>query len=65
MQKNNQRHEHAITRLLALLMLIATFVLDKIMQKIQPPLSDYWYAALFGVAVFGRGVKDIFEVFKK
>ena len=65
MPKKTEKMAEWVIQLIACIALIVIFILDKIMQKIKPPLSDYWYAALFGVAAFGRGIKEIFEVFKK
>jgi len=50
---------------LAWVALIVLFVLDKLLQKIVPPLHEGFYAALFGVAAFGRGIRDFFDIFRK
>lgn len=51
----------AVVQWICIVALIALVVIDKIKGWIIPPLHDFYYAALFGVGVFGRGVKDFFK----
>jgi len=30
------------------------FILDKVLHLILPPLPEYWYGIVFGVAAFGK-----------
>lgn len=46
---------------LCIVALIALVGIDKIKHWIIPPLHDFYYAALFGVGVFGKGFKDFFK----
>ena len=52
-----------IVQVIAWFLLI--FIADRVLMKIVPPVSDTYYAAMFGVAAFGRGIKDFFSFWKK
>ena len=54
-----------IVQVIAWFLLISIFIADRILMKIVPPVSDTYYAAMFGVAAFGRGIKDFFSFWKK
>jgi len=43
-----------IVQLLSWLSLFGMFVVDKVLHVIMPPLPDYWYGVVFGVAAFGK-----------
>lgn len=51
----------AVVQWICIIALIALVVIDKIKGWIIPPLHDFYYAALFGVGVFGKGFKDFFR----
>ncbi len=51
----------AVVQWICIIALIALVVIDKIKGWIIPPLHDFYYAALFGVGVFGKGFKDFFK----
>ena len=44
----------AIIQLLSWLSLFVMFILDKVLHLILPPLPEYWYGIVFGVAAFGK-----------
>lgn len=46
---------------LCIVALIVLVGIDKIKGWIIPPLHDFYYAALFGVGVFGKGFKDFLK----
>ena len=46
---------------LCIIALIVLVGIDKIKGWIVPPLHDFYYAALFGVGVLGKGFKDFFN----
>jgi hypothetical protein len=35
------------------------FLVDKVFHVIVPPLPDYWYGVVFGVAAFGKAASII------
>lgn len=51
----------AVVQWICIIALIALVGIDKIKGWIIPPLHDFYYAALFGVGVFGKGFKDFFK----
>ena len=51
----------AVVQWICIIALIALVGIDKIKYWIIPPLHDFYYAALFGVGVFGKGFKDFFK----
>jgi hypothetical protein len=36
--------------------LFGMFVADKVLHVVVPPLPEYWYGVVFGVAAFGKVV---------
>lgn len=51
----------AVVQWICIIALIALVGIDKIKHWVIPPLHDFYYAALFGVGVFGKGFKDFLK----
>ena len=54
-----------IVQVIAWFLLISIFIADRVLMKIVQPVSDKYYAAMFGVDAFGRGFKDCVSFWKE
>jgi hypothetical protein len=44
----------SLVQALSWLSLFTMFITDKVLHIVIPPLPDYWYGVVFGVAAFGK-----------
>ena len=57
--KNTMGMPQAIVQSLAWLSLFGMFIVDKVMHIPAPPLPEYWYGVVFGVASFGKAASKL------